>query len=523
MQLDRATVRNALANGEFLPLFQPLIAIRTGQLAGFEVLARWDHPVAGRLSPDSFIHVAERDEWISELTTELMRQAFSAVALLPGTLDLAFNLSAVQLHDRRLPGLIRDIASETGFPLNCISLELTESALVSDIECARAVAGELKAMGCKLALDDFGTGFSSLSSLQSLPFDILKVDRSFVASMTTSKDCRKIVAAVVGLGQSLRIATVAEGIETEEQDEMLLWLGCDYGQGWLYGRPVDATELHEVAARARSRKPPSWGAAEVTHRSSLSEFDRPPSTRFAQLRAVYDGSPVGLAFLDRDMRYVTLNRRLAEMNGPPMEAHLGRTVEEMIPGMFPLVEPYIRRALNGESVPGVEIVKPSSEPNAGQTLLLSYEPARDEAGEVVGVSVALADLTPSRLAEQSKREAEEHFRHLLDLNPQIPWILDAEGRALDVSDRWEAATGMSLGSWRGYGWLDSLHPDDVEHTKEILFRSVRTGEPMDADYRVKPAGGEWTMMRARGWPRFNAEGRIIAWYGILEKKEAAQE
>jgi len=519
MMMDAIRVSAALANGEFVPFFQPVIAIRSGELVGFEVLARWNDPAEGIIGPNDFIPAAESDGWISDLTAQLLRQAFSAMKALPHPLQLAFNIAAMQLHDRALPKLISDLASEAGFPLKCVCLELTESALVWDTEVARRIAHELKEAGCELALDDFGTGYSSLSSLQSLPFDVLKVDRSFIGSMTRSKESRKIVAAVVGLGQSLGITTVAEGIETEAQDEMLLWLGCDRGQGWLYGRPVPAADLPGVLAARRERKPPRHAVEGMQHRQSLSEFDVLPATRLAQLRAVYDGAPVGLAFLDCDMRYVTLNRRLAEMNGPTMAAHLGRTVQEMIPGMFPIVEPFIRRALAGEPVVGVEVEKPASEPNGGKTILLSYEPARDEAGEVVGVSVSLVDVTATRVAEKSRDEAEEHFRHLMDLNPQIPWILDAEGRALDASHKWEAATGMQLGSWKGYGWFDSIHPDDLEHTKEVLFASLRSGEPGDVRYRVKPEGGEWTWMRARGWPRRDAAGKILYWYGTLESTD----
>ena len=328
------------------------------------------------------------------------------------------------------------------------------------------------------------------------------------------------MAAVVGLGQSLGITTVAEGIATEEQDAILLWLGCDYGQGWLFGEPVPAQALPETMAALQERKTPRPAQAGMPPRHSVSEFDRAPAMRLAQLRAVYDGAPVGLAFLDRDLRYVTLNRRLADMNGAAVEEHLGRTVKEMIPEIYPLVEPFIRRALNGESIPGVEVEKPGTGPEGGKTLLLSYEPARDEAGEVVGVSVALADVTAMRAAEKSCREVEEHFRSLLDLNPQIPWIIDSEGRALDVSERWMAATGREVDSWRGFGWLDSLHPDDVAHTREVLSRSLQSGEPIDVKYRVRPAGGEWTWKRARGWPRRDAQGGIPYWYGILEESEA---
>jgi len=519
MMLDATRVSTALSNGEFVPFFQPVVEIRSRRLVGFEVLARWSDPVHGVILPDAFVPAAEKDGWISDLTAQLLYRAFVDIESASSELLLAINISAHQLHDRELPKQIRDAAKAAGFALDRLTLELTESALVEDFESARAVASELKAMGCRLALDDFGIGFSSLRTLQDLPFDILKVDRSFVESMTTNKESRKIVAAVLGLGQSLGITTVAEGISTEEQDEMLLWLGCDYGQGWLFGEPVPAGALPDAVAAIPARRIPRFAQPGMPSRQSASGLDRAPAMRLAQLRAVYDGAPVGLAFLDRDMRYVTLNQRLADMNGVPMEAYVGRTVKEMIPGMFPLVEPFIRRALGGESIPGVEIERPMSEPNGGRTLLLSYEPVWDEAGDVVGVSVALSDVTAIRLAERSRRETEEHFRHLLDLNPQIPWILDAEGRALDVSERWEAETGRELGSWKGFGWLDSLHPDDVARTKAVLVDSLGSGRPMDVKYRVRPAGGEWTWKRARGWPRYDAEGKIRYWYGILEQSE----
>jgi EAL domain-containing protein (putative c-di-GMP-specific phosphodiesterase class I) len=231
MSLDAVRARAALEQGEFVPFFQPVIAIRTGKLVGFEVLARWNDPKHGLVLPDSFIPVAERDGWIAELTMHMMRQAFRAAASLPSTVDLAFNIPAQQLHDPLLPKQIADIAAESGYPLKCISLELTESALVWDFETAREVAGELKAMGCKLALDDFGTGYSSLRSLQSLPFDVLKVDRSFVGSMTTNKESRKIVAAVVGLGQSLGITTVPRASRPKSRMRCCCGWGVTTGRG----------------------------------------------------------------------------------------------------------------------------------------------------------------------------------------------------------------------------------------------------------------------------------------------------
>jgi EAL domain-containing protein (putative c-di-GMP-specific phosphodiesterase class I) len=276
-------------------------------------LARWRHPEHGPILPSNFIALAEDNGLIGTLTRQICRKAFSASHLLSEQLTLAVNISPVQMQESNLPTQIREIAEETGFPLRQLIVEITESALHHDLRQARKIASELKAMGCKLALDDFGTGYSSLGHLQSLHFDELKIDASFVASMTTARDSRKIVAAIIGLGQSLGLDTVAEGVETEEQADMLIWLGCEQAQGWRYGRPEAADKLagmiaaDPIAALAASTSPgDDW---------ATSSLEALPTLRLAQLQAIYDGAPVGLCFLDNKFRYLSLNRRLAEMNG----------------------------------------------------------------------------------------------------------------------------------------------------------------------------------------------------------------
>jgi PAS domain S-box-containing protein len=200
-----------------------------------------------------------------------------------------------------------------------------------------------------------------------------------------------------------------------------------------------------------------------------------------------------------------------------MAEHLGRTVAEMIPELFPTVEPYIRRALKGEVISGVEITKPASGVSESKTILLSYEPARDEAGEVIGVSVALVDVTPIKRAEEARFESEEHFRYMMELMPQIPWIIDDEGRALDVSQRWLEITGMTEDQWRGFGWLDALHPDDRQPTRDAMQKSFETGRPIDVEYRLRRSEGDaWKRMRSRGSPRIGRDGKITCWYGCLE-------
>jgi PAS domain S-box-containing protein len=375
------------------------------------------------------------------------------------------------------------------------------------------IAVQLKEMGCRLALDDFGTGYSSLRHLQSLPFDELKIDSSFVSEMTKKRDSRKIVAAIIGLGQSLGMATVAEGVETEEQAHMLLWLGCELGQGWRYGRPGPAEGIPGVIGE----EPMAVLPALVTPGDewASSSLEALPTLRLAQLQAIYDGAPVGLCFLDCKLRYVSLNRRLAEMNGVPVEGHIGRAVSEMFPEWFPIYEPYLRRALQGEAIPGVKLSRPS--PKAGQpdyVFLASYQPAWDEADEVIGVSIALLDVTENRRPEEP---ASADLREsLFDINPEMPWVMDAEGNNLQVSSRWVQTTPLGKDRTRNLRWLEALHAEDLEPTIKKMEEALRTGKLIDVEYRVEGVDGDWRWMRSRGSPRYGALGEITRWHGTVE-------
>lgn len=516
MSVDLDTVRQALDNNELEPCFQPIVELHSGKLTGFEVLARWKHPDLGWILPDNFISLAEEDGLIGRLMGQMLPKAFQSVSALPSPLMLSVNVSPSQLHDMTLPGQIREAAAESTFPLNRLIIEITESGLIDNLEMAGWIAREIKTMGCRLALDDFGTGFSSLLHLQALPFDELKVDRSFVSSMTAARESRKIVAAIIGLGHSLGLTTVAEGVETEEQAQMLLRLGCQRGQGWLYGRPETADRIPQMvttAPRAMPREP----RLRRTTDSSISNLEAFPAQRLAQLQAIYDGAPVGLCFLDRDRRYVSINRRLADLNGASVDDHLGRTPAEMIPRLYPRVEQYMLRALQGEAISEVEVSRPASVPGEPDSAILcSYQPAFDEEGEIIGVLIAVMDISERKRVEEALRESEEHLRYMVELNPEIPWVMDSDGNNLDVSSRWEQVTGLSKEKTRNLGWLEAVHPDDVETTMKALLEGLKSGTRIDVEYRIRSVDRGWRWMRSRGSPRVGPTGEIIRWYGSVE-------
>ncbi len=230
-------LRQAIASDAIIPHFQPLVEMETERLIGFEMLARWPHPTRGMVSPAEFIPIAEEIGLIGPMTAQLLRSACSVAMTWPPHIVLACNVSPLQLRDRGLPMMVRAALDQSGLPPGRLELEITESALVGDLDLARTLLDELKTLGVRLALDDFGTGYSSLRHLKMLPFDKIKIDAGFVGAMVSNLESRKIVAAVVGLGQSLGLITVAEGVEEPETAALLRDLGCDIGQGWLFGRP----------------------------------------------------------------------------------------------------------------------------------------------------------------------------------------------------------------------------------------------------------------------------------------------
>ncbi len=236
-------LRNALALDEFELHYQPIVDIKTRQTSSVEALVRWRHPSRGIISPAEFIPLAEETGLISQIGEWVLQKACKEAARWPTNVKVSINLSAVQFRKICPTENFENVLAEAGLPPERLELEITESVLLHGDADNVETLHKLRLMGISIVLDDFGTGYSSLSYLRMFPFDKIKIDRSFVHELAKNADCAAIVSAVAGLGHSLCIATVAEGVETRNQLVLVKAAGCTHAQGYLFGRPRPATEL----------------------------------------------------------------------------------------------------------------------------------------------------------------------------------------------------------------------------------------------------------------------------------------
>jgi diguanylate cyclase (GGDEF)-like protein len=242
IQVERS-LRGAVASNGIVPHYQPLVSLDGNRIIGFEALARWENGDSGFVPPDVFIPIAEETGLINVLGDQLFRRACLDAKGWPAHFVLAFNVSPIQLRDPTLGLRLLSILGQTGFSPRRLEIEITESALVDNVEVAQRVIDELRHAGVRIALDDFGTGYATLSQLLSFHLDKIKIDRSFVSRLDKSEDGQVIVRAVLGLAKGFGLTTTAEGVENARQLAYLKANGCTEGQGYLFSKAIPASEV----------------------------------------------------------------------------------------------------------------------------------------------------------------------------------------------------------------------------------------------------------------------------------------
>lgn len=257
------SLRQALGTDQLSLHYQPKLRVDTGELVGMEALVRWQHPTLGRIAPAEFIPIAEESGLILPLGEWILGEACRQLADWArrglGHLCCAVNLSAAQFRERNLPTLIGRILRETGIEASQIQLELTESLLMEDVGAAQTMLRNLRDLGLSLAVDDFGTGYSSLNYLKRLPLDVLKIDQSFIRELREDSDDAAIVQAVIAMAHSLHLGVVAEGVELDHQLEFLRAHACDEVQGYLFSKPLPATDFLQWVRHRQIRVVPAAG------------------------------------------------------------------------------------------------------------------------------------------------------------------------------------------------------------------------------------------------------------------------
>lgn len=366
---------NALAARRVKPYFQPIVCLADGRIIGFESLARWltqDNRIIG---PASFIRRAERGALLDTFLKDFMDQAFRAAAAWPGDLFLTLNVSPRQLLNLDLPLWIEDAAAAAAFDTHRLKIEMTETAIVEDLERVRSTMHRLIGLGCTVSMDDFGTGYSCMTWLRSLPFETIKIDKSFVQSMLREKESRKIVLALVGLGRSLDLTVVAEGVETEEQADLLRLIGCPVAQGYLFGKPLPAERVPEMLARQLPIRTPFR-----PERMSLEQ-------RAYQLSALYRAPEISVCFVDKHDVIVDASETFAAHLGCELQDILGRPFYDVFPeerGRLPWLRSFRERGL---PYPPYEFNWPN-----GQVDTVTLIGVRDEIGEVLGFFILAMDI-----------------------------------------------------------------------------------------------------------------------------------
>jgi diguanylate cyclase (GGDEF)-like protein/PAS domain S-box-containing protein len=259
--LEKLELQNGLyraaVNHDFRAMYQPIVDLRTGTVIGVETLLRWNHPVRGPVDPTEFVPVAEESGLIVPIGQWVLQEACQQMACWIGAGHelqwIAVNISARQFAEDQLQQHVISALEDNGLPAHYLELELTESILMDNVGYTMEVLNHLKSMGVELAIDDFGTGYSSLSYLKQFPIDRLKIDRAFVKGLASDEEDQRIAQAIVAIAHSFKLSVVAEGVEEQAQEDILSGLGCEFVQGYLYGRPMNAASLTRLLEQQRTR------------------------------------------------------------------------------------------------------------------------------------------------------------------------------------------------------------------------------------------------------------------------------
>jgi len=494
----RQRIADAVCHEKIFPVYQPIVCLRTRAIHALEVLARWHDPEWGAVPPKDFIPAALQASLLPVLTLNLVRRACAEASAWPGRFCLAFNVPPSLLQDAPAVRLLLEAMAESSFPLDRICIEMTEDELVEDEAAAERAFGYLKSHGIRVALDDFGTGFSSMVRLSRFGFDELKIDGSLIERLAIDRESRKVVSAIIGLGHSLEVPVVAECVETEAQADVLRELGCDFVQGWLTGRPVPGDEASRLLATA------------PVHAASPAYLPLSPYLRQHQLSSLYTNAPVGLAFLDVDMRYAAANMQFARMAGRPLGEIVDAHVEQVYaPEIAAWIMQASRGILDSGDISSIEFRFPGRE----ETFLVVGTRVTDETAQPIGVSVVTIDITDRQRAQEEARAREAIYRAVVELGPNVLWVSDAEGTLTYISPAPQEPEGCTM-EGRVAAWYARMHDADSPRVRAEWLSAVQARDAFETRFRLRWFDDRWRWVSSRATLRTAADG-TCSWFGVF--------
>jgi diguanylate cyclase len=516
-------LRRALEMHEIVLHYQPKVSVASGEVVGVEALARWQHPTRGLLFPDAFIPAAEHTGLIGPFTRYVLDAALAQARRWADEglrLPVSVNLSGRNLLDEHLPVEVADLLAAHGVPASLLELEVTESAIMLDPVRARRLLKSLSDLGIRLSIDDFGAGYTSLSQLKTLPVDELKIDRSFVMTMSSDARDALIVHSVIELGQNLGLNIVAEGVETAEAFVTLRGFGCDIAQGYYVARPAPV-EAFDTWLAARKRSAPHPVAATPTRRASdavLTERDFGEATSPAaalraseeRFQAMFTQAPIGIAEARADGTLVAVNPRLCEMLGYQPDELIGQ------PGAM-IADPAERQ----EQARDLATLSSSDGYAARRTcrrkdgtalsVLISVAVVRQTSGAVHRIVAMMVNITDLVAAQESiaTAAAELHEREselrdawaavgqsaafhdaVLAASPDVIFVAEPDTNRNVWSSRNLIEHGYTPQQLQDLGdnTIDTLvHPDDRFRVREqnVAVQALPNGEVVRIRYRIR--------------------------------------
>lgn len=494
----RERIADAVCHEKIFPAYQPIVCLRTGAIHGLEVLARWHDPAFGDVPPKDFIPIALQASLLPLLTLNLARRACSEASAWPGRFCLAFNVPPSLLQDAPAVRLLLEAMSESSFSLDRICIEMTEDELVEDEPATERAFGYLKSHGVRVALDDFGTGFSSMVRLSRFGFDELKIDGSLIRRLASDRESRKVVSAIIGLGHSLDVPIVAEGVETDAQADVLRELGCDFAQGWLTGKPMPGNAVAHLLANA------------PVHAASPASRPLSPWLRQHQLSSLYTNAPVGLAFLDTDMRYAAANTQFAHMVGRPLREIVDAHVQQVYtPDIAAWIMQASQRILDRGDISRVEFRFPNRE----ETFLVVGTRVTDEMAQPIGVSVVAIDITDRKHAEEEMRAREAIYRGAVELGPNVAWVSDGDGALTYISPAPQEPEGCTMEA-RLATWYARMEDEDRVRVRAEWLVAVHARDTFETRFRLRWFDDRWRWVSSRAIRRTMEDGSR-GWFGVF--------